>query len=112
VIVCDDLEMKAIARSSAVPDAAVRAIAAGCDAVLVCGGDVELQAAALEALVRAVEEDRIPYTRLDDASTRLRRAKERFLAQPVAAPVRRAALRQVLGCDAHQRVADEMSRFA
>jgi beta-N-acetylhexosaminidase len=112
VIVSDDLEMKAVARSYAVPDAAVQAIAAGCDALLICSGDMEVQAATLEALVRAVEQDLIPYKRLEDALIRLRRAKERFLAQPVAAPVRRAALRQVLGCDAHQRVAEEMSRFA
>jgi beta-N-acetylhexosaminidase len=112
VIVSDDLEMKAVARSYAVPDAAVQAVAAGCDALLICSGDMDVQAATLEALVRAVEQDLIPYKRLEDTLIRLRRAKERFLAQPVAAPVRRAALRQVLGCDAHQRVAEEMSRFA
>jgi beta-N-acetylhexosaminidase len=112
VILSDDLEMKAIAKSVAVPDAAVRAIAAGCDGLLVCSGDVEAQWAALEALVRAVEEQQIPYTRLEDALTRLRRAKERFLTQAVAAPAGRGALRQVLGCDAHQRIAEDMSRFA
>jgi beta-N-acetylhexosaminidase len=112
VILSDDLEMKAIAATCAVPDAAVQAIAAGCDGVLVCSGDVEVQAATLEALVRAVEQDRIPYKRLEDAQRRLRRAKERFLAEPVTAPARRASLRSVLGCDAHQRVAEEMARFA
>jgi len=112
VILSDDLEMKAIAKTYAVPEAAVQAIAAGCDALLVCSGDVELQAATLEALVRGVEQQRIPYKRLEDALARLRRAKERFLAQPVAAPARRSSLRQVLGCDAHQRIAEEMARFA
>ena len=34
VILSDDLEMKAIAKTYAVPDAAVQAIAAGCDGVL------------------------------------------------------------------------------
>jgi beta-N-acetylhexosaminidase len=111
VILSDDLEMKAIAKTYAVPEAAVQAIAAGCDGLLICSGDVELQASTLEALVRAVEQDRIPYKRLEDAQTRLRRAKERFLTQPVAAPARRASLRQLLGCDAHQRIADEMARF-
>jgi beta-N-acetylhexosaminidase len=101
--------MKAIARSYAVPDAAVQAIAAGCDAALICSGDVEVQAATLEALVHAVEDGRIPYTRLEDALLRLRRAKERFLAAPVAAAAPR--LQHVLGCDAHQRIAEEMSRF-
>ena len=112
VILSDDLEMKAISRTYTIPDAGVRAITAGCDGLLICSGDVEVQAATLEALVHAVEEDRIRLTRLEDALTRHRRAKERFLAQPVAVPARRAALRQIIGCDAHQRIADEMRRFA
>jgi beta-N-acetylhexosaminidase len=115
VILSDDLEMKAIAKTYAVADAAVQAIAAGCDAVLICGnetkGGVEAQAAALEALVHAVEDGRIPYKRLDDALTRLRRAKERFLTQPVTVPAGSRTLRQVLGCDAHRRIADEMARY-
>jgi beta-N-acetylhexosaminidase len=110
VILSDDLEMKAIANSYTAPDAAVQAIAAGCDGLLICSGDVNTQAATLEALVYAVERDRIPYKRLEDAQKRLRRAKERFLAAPVASG-RGARLRHVLGCDAHQRVAEEMSRF-
>jgi beta-N-acetylhexosaminidase len=114
VILSDDLEMKAIATSYTVPDAAVQAIAAGCDGLLICSGNVDAQAATLEALVYAVEQNRIPYKRLEDAQKRLRRAKERFLAAPVASgeTMRLAArLRHVLGCDAHQRVAEEMSRY-
>jgi beta-N-acetylhexosaminidase len=112
VILSDDLEMKAIAASYEVPDAAVQAIAAGCDGVLICSGDIEVQAAALEAIVYGVEQGRIPYRRLEDALSRQRRAKERFLTDPVTAPDRRRVLRQVLGCDAHQRIAEEMGRFA
>lgn len=110
VILSDDLEMKAVAASYTVPDAAVQAVAAGCDGLLICSGSVEAQATALEALVYAVESGRIPYARLEDSHKRLRRAKERMLAAPVAqgAP---ATLRHVLGCDAHRRVADEMARF-
>ncbi len=110
VILSDDLEMKAIAKSYAVPDAAVQAIAAGCDGLLICSGDVEIQAATLEALVHAVEDGRISYKRLEDAQKRLRTAKEQFLAAPVAS-ARRPRLQHVLGCDAHQRIAEEMSRF-
>jgi beta-N-acetylhexosaminidase len=110
VILSDDLEMKAIARTYTVADAAVQAIAAGCDGILVCSGDVEVQAATLEALVHAVEEQQIPYKRLEDALTRLRRAKERFLGAPVALQ-KTARLSQVLGCDAHRRIVDEMARY-
>ena len=111
VIVSDDLEMKAIAATYSVPDAAVQAIAAGCDALLICSGDPEVQAAALEALVHAVEQGTIPYKGLEDTLLRLRRAKERFLAAPVTTG-RPPQLGHVLGCDAHQRIVDEMARFA
>jgi beta-N-acetylhexosaminidase len=117
VILSDDLEMKAIADTYTVPEAAVQAIAAGCDGVLVCrhlsserSQDAEVQAAVLEALVHAVEDGRIPYTRAEDALSRNRRTKERFLAAPVA-PGRGTALREVLGNDTHRRIADEMARF-
>ena len=110
VIVSDDLEMKAIAKTYTVADAAVQAIAAGCDGLLVCSGNVEAQAAALEALVYAVEQEKIAYQRLEDAHTRLRRAKERFLATSVTSR-KGVPLRQVLGCDAHQRIVDEMARY-
>jgi beta-N-acetylhexosaminidase len=110
VILSDDLEMKAIASAYAVPDAAVQAITAGCDALLICSGNVDVQAATLEALVHAVEDGRIPYRRVEDALKRLRQAKERFLAAPVGSS-RAPRLQQLLGCDAHQRIAEEMSRF-
>ena len=116
VILSDDLEMKAVAATWTVPDAAVQAIAAGCDGVLVCRAlgtdrvrDIDAQVEVLEALVHAVEDGRIPYTRLDDALTRQRRAKERFLAAPVTAGPR--AVRQVVGRDEHARIAEEMARY-
>jgi beta-N-acetylhexosaminidase len=113
VILSDDLEMKAIAANYTVPDAAVRAIAAGCDGILICSGDHDTQAAALEALVHAVEEERIPIARIDDALRRQQRAKERFLApQAAAKPKGGKALRLALGRDEHQAIAGEMARFA
>jgi beta-N-acetylhexosaminidase len=117
VILSDDLEMNAIAETYTVPDAAVHAIAAGCDGVLVCRSktvspseDAQAQAAVLEALVHAIEDGRIPYKRAEDALARNRKAKERFLAAPVA-PGRHSALRQVLGSEEHRRIADEMARY-
>jgi beta-N-acetylhexosaminidase len=110
VILSDDLEMKAIAATYEVPDAAVKAIVAGCDGLLICSGDVERQARTLEALVHAVEDGTIPYKRFEDAQLRLRRAKERFLATPVAM-AGAGELRHVLGRDEHQRIAEEMARY-
>jgi beta-glucosidase-like glycosyl hydrolase len=87
------------------------AIAAGCDAVLMCGEDHDDQARALEAVIRAVEDGSIPLKRAEDALARHRRVKERFLVRRPA-PLRGAELRAVLGRDEHQAVAAEMFRFA
>ncbi len=112
VILSDDLEMKAVSAKYAVPDAAVEAIRAGCDAVLVCSGDVDLQGRTLEALVRAAESGQIPAKRLDDALIRLKRVKERFLMGERLRPSSRLqALRAVLGREEHQLVAAEMASF-
>ena len=112
VILSDDLEMKAIAAAYEVPEAAVMAIQAGCDGVLICSGDHEAQSAALEALVYAVEQDRLPISRVEDALMRQRRAKDRFLAASVVAkPAAGPKLRALLGRDEHRAIADEMARF-
>src|SRR4051812_48911651 len=112
VILSDDLEMKAIANTYAVPEAAVLAVEAGCDGVLICSADYDTQAATLEALVRAVETGRLRYSRVEDALKRQQRAKERFLGPAmVSRPANSKALRQVLGRDEHRAVADEMARF-
>src|SRR6476646_5533182 len=108
VILSDDLEMKATAAQYAVPEAAVMAIEAGCDGVLICSGDHDTQAATLEALVHAVENDRLPWSRVEDALMHQQRAKERFLTATVSArPASARDLRAALGRDDHQAIADE-----
>jgi beta-N-acetylhexosaminidase len=112
VILSDDLEMKAVSARDAVPETAVDAVAAGCDAVLVCQGNVDLQARTLEALVRAVESGAIPAKRHDDAAMRLKRAKQAFLTKQRLGPTARIrALRGVLGREEHQLVAAEMAAY-
>ena len=110
VILSDDLEMKAITNTLSPPEAAVQAIAAGCDGVLVCGGDLGTQAGTLEALVHAVEDGRIAFSRLEETLKRHRRAKERFLTVAVTHG-RASEIRQVLGRDKHRRIAGEMERY-
>jgi beta-N-acetylhexosaminidase len=112
VILSDDLEMKALSGHGAVHANAVRAVQAGCDGVLICSGNVDLQAETLEALVRAVESGTIAPGRFDDALRRQRQARARFLAGP-RAPLRArmASLSRVLGRDTHRAVAEEMAAF-
>jgi beta-N-acetylhexosaminidase len=111
LVLSDDLEMKAIAGRYGLGEATVGAIAAGCDAVLMCGAGQETQVDAIEAVIRAAEQGTLPVKRIEDALARHRRVKERFLAPPRARPLSGAALRAVLGRDEHQAVASEMARF-
>jgi beta-N-acetylhexosaminidase len=111
LVLSDDLEMKAISARYGVADATVMAIAAGCDAVLMCAPDQQEQAVALEAVIRAAENGDLPLKRAEDALARHRRVKERFLSRRPA-PLAGRALRDVLGRDDHQAVAAEMLRFA
>jgi beta-N-acetylhexosaminidase len=112
IVLSDDLEMKAISGRYGHADATVRAVAAGCDAVLMCAPKPDEQAAAFEAIIHAVEDGRLPLKRVEDALSRNRRVKERFLAPPRPTALTGAALKTVLGRDEHQAVAADMARFA
>jgi beta-N-acetylhexosaminidase len=82
VVVTDDMEMLAIMDHYGIEEAAVRALRAGCDQILICHR-VALQAAAYEAIVRAVGTGELPRARLLQAAARIRRMKQRY--QPLSA---------------------------
>jgi beta-N-acetylhexosaminidase len=114
VIVSDDLEMKAISSAYSPADAAVAAIAAGCDAVLMCGegnrSEIGLQAVALEAIIHAIEDDRLPVKQVEASLARNRHAKERFLRE--WRPPTAAQLKSVIGSDKHRAISEQMASFA
>jgi beta-N-acetylhexosaminidase len=117
LVFTDDLDMKAIAARTPRERAVASAIRAGCDVALLCSGDAAAHAAALEGLVRAVEQEEIPRARVEGALAHQRRAKARFAATPGTTldrgwrPRPAADLRALVGCEAHQAVAGEMRRF-
>ena len=113
LIATDDMQMGAIAKHHPIPDATVRALAAGCDMVLLCGTEAAAQVNALEAIIRAVEDEALPRRRVEDALDRQRRVKERFLGWARHwRPPSPSDLRDMLGCGEHVAVAGEMERFA
>jgi len=113
LIVSDDLEMRAVAEAHTLEQSTVMAIEAGCDVVLLCGADQAQQSAALEALVRASESQRLSYGQIDDVLTRHRRARERFApAMSAWRPPSPATLRAALGTEEHQAIAEEMRQHA
>lgn len=110
-VLTDDLDMGAIANRYPIDHAVVRAIQAGCDGLLICGGDYDKKVVALEALIRAVEDQTLPVKRVEEALTRMRRAKERFLVGRRPPRVDAKRIRNSIGLEAHQAVAEEMRRW-
>ncbi len=113
VVFTDDMDMKAISLRHHPGEAAARAVAAGCDGVLQCGGNLERVAEALEGLVRALEDDTLSATRVDDALRRQETLKVRYLSDEARrrAPVA-PTLREVIGSTEHAAIAERMRQFA
>jgi beta-glucosidase-like glycosyl hydrolase len=91
VVVTDALDMRAASDTIGIPEAAVRALAAGAD--LLCLGSKEYEdsvRAIRERIVEAVREGRLPAERLEEAAARVAGLK-RWLAVPRNAEVDRAA---------------------
>ena len=105
VVLSDDLGMKAVSATTGLAEAAVGAIRAGCDAVLLCNSTVDEQAAALEALIYAAESGALPLTRVEDAFRRQLDAKSRFrdeAGQP-------GVSLECVGSLEHRAIAEEMA---
>ncbi len=94
VVFSDALEMKAITGRFGVGDAAVRAVSAGCDVVMVCRGE-KIQEEAVEAIARAHADDREFRKSVAVSTRRVSRLRERLSLAGDPPPVPRASLRQV-----------------
>lgn len=75
VLFCDDLEMGAIAQRHDVAEAAVLAVEAGCDVLLVCS-DLDAQDRAHEALVLRCDSDERFRARCEEAASRVARIRQ------------------------------------
>jgi beta-N-acetylhexosaminidase len=81
LVITDCLEMEAIAGTIGTPRAAVEALKAGADIVLVCH-TLEPQRATVEAIREAVRNGELQEERLNEAVGRVLAAKRRFLPAP------------------------------
>ncbi|MCC6555608.1 MAG: beta-N-acetylhexosaminidase [Polyangiaceae bacterium] len=106
VLFSDDLEMRAVAARHAIEDAAVEAIWAGCDALLVCS-DEDAQDRAHEALVRRAERDARFRERCVEASERCLRVRRLCPPRPAA---ELAELEAVAGGPASRAVIDLIAK--
>jgi len=99
VVLTDDLEMHAIVDHYGIEDAAVRAVLAGCDVLLICK-DRDREVAAFRAVEQAVAAGAISPERLNLSAARIARLKERFVARYRPAMISDAKL--IAGCRTHQ----------
>lgn len=77
VVCTDDLTMGAISNTYGIGEAAVLAVEAGCDLLLVCHGAHQLAEARL-ALLEAVDQGRISQERLDESVYRILALKQAY----------------------------------
>jgi beta-N-acetylhexosaminidase len=96
----DDLSMRAVSDYLTIPDAAVAAIVAGVDGVLIVH-DLELGRRARQHLLAAVESGMLPAQRLREAAQRI-----------ASVPARRAPAPLELPCDAHAELAERVRVMA
>jgi beta-N-acetylhexosaminidase len=105
VIVSDDLDMKAISDHLGVERAAVEAIRAGCDVLLLCR-DADHQAAARAALERESARDDELRHRIAESAARVRAMKTAHALHLARHP---APARDVIGTIEHRRLADRLA---
>ena len=111
LVVTDDLEMGAITADRTVEQAAVRAVACGCDTVLACGASTERHASVLEAMVHAVEAGDLDRRLVEEACARQRRVKARFLAgERPRRPLSRRQILERIGSAEHRSLAEAIAR--
>jgi beta-N-acetylhexosaminidase len=105
IVVTDDMEMAAIADSHDTGEAAVKAIEAGVDLVLICH-DEEKQFSAIEAVMKAVKKRRISEARIDQSLLRILQVKEKFLLP--YRPADPAQIKEIVGSRSHRHLLQEL----
>ncbi|HSG46403.1 MAG TPA: glycoside hydrolase family 3 N-terminal domain-containing protein [Longimicrobiales bacterium] len=107
ILVTDAMDMGAIERGWGREEAAIRAVEAGADIILMPPSPT----AAIEGILGAVAEGRIPEARIDRSVLRLLEAKER-LGLHLNRTVNLDAIPWEVGIPAHTEVADRVAREA
>lgn len=102
VVFSDDLEMAAIAGRFAPGEAAVRAIRAGVDSLLVCHS-ASVAHAMIDAIRSSLHDGSLPAACVSEAGRRLAALSEQF-----AAPARVSSDLSVLNCPEHRQLAERV----
>jgi beta-N-acetylhexosaminidase len=102
LLLCDDLEQKAITDNFPFEDAVMLALEAGIDVFMICG-DRDRQVLAMETLLREAERGNYPKHLWERTYTRIRDIKARHFR--VLRSIDRVHAREVVGNREHQRIA-------
>ncbi len=106
LIISDDMEMKGIAAHYTEEQAAVLAVNAGCDMLIYKG--TTFPTAALEAVIKAVEEKIIPLSLIEDANKRILAGKALYANQKK--PVDVTAVGKSIGLPEHFKLAEIITK--
>ena len=108
LLITDDMEMKAIDDRYQSGEAAVMAVEAGADIVMVLWTPVK-QVEVFDALLSAVKSGRISQTRLDQSVERILKSKEAAFDRRFVDP---DAVGETVGAEAHQQLAQTIASQA
>lgn len=105
LVLTDDLEMKAITQEYDLDDAAIKALQAGVDLLLVCHRE-ERQVAVLEAILKAVKKGLLTEKQLDLSLLRILSFKQRYMSLPK--PLDLKQVKEIIGCSRHRQKVQEI----
>ncbi|MBQ27391.1 MAG: beta-N-acetylhexosaminidase [Nitrospiraceae bacterium] len=105
LIFSDDLEMSAIIDHTDICEAAIIAIEAGTDHLLICHDD-KRQTAAMNAVYKAVTDGRIAMSRIDASFNRIIHYKKQYAFPHV--PTDPATVKKLVGIAAHRHIVDRV----
>jgi beta-N-acetylhexosaminidase len=105
LVLTDDLEMKAITQEYGPDDAAIKALQAGADLLLVCHSE-DRQVAILEAILKAVKKGWLSEKQLDLSLLRILSFKQRHMNLPK--PVDPKQIKEIIGCSRHRQKVQEV----
>ena len=107
VLFTDDMEMKAITDHYGAEEAAVLAVKAGCD-VLIYRGDENVHVKCMEAVIKAVEDGKIPMATIDKAIARINAAKKAYCE--ARRPIDVTEVGKHIGLPEHFQLADVITK--
>lgn len=108
LVITDDIEMKAIADNYNIGDAAILAVSAGADILLLCR-DHGKQKAVRDALIKAVKDKTISEGRIDESIERINAIKKSFLKDVL---VNLKNIKEVVGNKRHLDIAKKITSYS